>query len=177
MYDWIHAQTSDIPIKTIYRILSEVAAGITYLHSIKEENTNFLSLTSRRIMVLFYLIRAHIFFFKFDSKMKAKIFDFGLYRTKQLDLSYSSRSLFEDVAWLAPEYLAPKRIEERNNKGDVFAFGVVAWELLTRKTPWEGVSYMDVISKVKLMERPGDFPRNCPELLKKLVLECWSDGK
>ena len=93
-----------------------------------------------------------------------------------MDVSYSTRSLFEGSQWLAPEFLSPKRIQERGSQGDIFSFGVIAWELITGQVPWENMMYLDVIQVVLKGERLP-IPEKCPEKFKELLHKCWLEGK
>ena len=81
------------------------------------------------------------------------------------------------IPWAAPEYLTVTRYEERNEKGDIFSFGVIAWELVTQQTPWEkeGFSSKDVKQHVKRGGRLK-IPKNCPEKLQALITMCWQDS-
>ena len=108
--------------------------------------------------------------------MIPKIFDFGLTKTTLVDAAYPSKSLFASAAWTAPEYLKPKRVSERSEQGDIFGFGVIAWELVMRKVPWEYVHHMDIIQHVARGDRlplKEEFPEN----LKNMITACWNDGK
>ena len=81
------------------------------------------------------------------------------------------------VPWAAPEYLTGKRFEERNEKGDVFSFGVIAWELVTRKVPWKAEKFTaeDIQYYLKKGKRL-EIPQNCPESLRKMMTLCWNDS-
>ena len=81
------------------------------------------------------------------------------------------------IPWTAPEYLTIKRRNERNEKGDIYSFGVIAWELVTRKVPWkeEGYSADDVREAVLEGDRLA-IPNNCSKILKKLMEQCWKDS-
>ena len=113
-----------------------------------------------------------------DGDFHAKISDFGLAKTKE----YSKTNTFVDVLgtvpWAAPEYLTGKRFTERNEKGDIFSFGVIAWELLTRQVPWksEGYSAKDIQYNVKKGKRL-EIPVKCPEKYKEMMNVCWNDSK
>lgn len=60
--------------------------------------------------------------------------DFGLSRVKHQTF-ISGKTAAGTAEWTAPEVL---RNEPNDEHGDVFSFGVVLWELLTLKQPWEG---------------------------------------
>lgn len=45
-------------------------------------------------------------------------------------------------AWLAPEMLDFKQV---TTKADVFSYGVILWEMLTRKHPYQGCSVFQVL--------------------------------
>ena len=78
--------------------------------------------------------------------------------------------------WLAPEFLTPKRRNEREGvKASVFSFGVVIWEMVTRKQPWEGVNHLDLMKKVPSGERL-EIPENCHPELRKIIQDCWEDA-
>ncbi len=65
---------------------------------------------------------------------------------------------------LSPKYAAPEIFADCRltgsplsvadyMKGDVFAFGVILWELVTRKVPWQGVSIDDIESLIRFGNR------------------------
>jgi serine/threonine protein kinase len=51
----------------------------------------------------------------------------------------------DNPRWLAPEVLEGAGA---GAAGDVFAYGVVLWELLTWKFPWQGLSTWAIVGKV-----------------------------
>jgi serine/threonine protein kinase len=114
--------------------------------------------------------------------MTVKISDFGLSKTKEhtspATTATSTTDVLGSIPWAAPEYLTFKRINERNEKGDVFSFGVIVWELVTGQTPWkaERMNKDDikdaVIEGVRLM-----IPPSCPEELEKVITQCWKSSK
>eukprot|EP00887_Chlorella_sp_A99_P003149 scaffold9.g3149.t1 len=70
--------------------------------------------------------------------------------------SRSTQEVLMNPRWLAPEVL---RGEEATPGSDVFAFGVVLWELLTWRVPWEGVGEIDIARRVLAGERLPVPPR------------------
>lgn len=74
------------------------------------------------------------------------------------------------VAWMAPEALREDRCSE---KVDIWSFGVVLWELLTRETPFREHEQSSIIflvgsGRLKLM-----IPSTCPEGFKLIMQMCF----
>lgn len=63
-----------------------------------------------------------------DSRLRAKIADFGLARSFEEDVSHISTAIAGTLGYLAPEYLAHGQLTE---KADVYSFGVVLLETVT----------------------------------------------
>ena len=104
--------------------------------------------------------------------------DFGLAKTKLHTQTNTAVNILGTIPWTAPEYLLVKRKQERNEKGDVYSFGVIVWELVTRKTPWieEEYSGEDIKDAVTSGERLK-VPVTCPDYLKEVMNQCWNDSK
>ena len=110
--------------------------------------------------------------------MHAKISDFGLAKTKEHSNTQTATDVMGTVPWTAPEYLTIERVKERSEKGDVFSFGVIAWELVTRQVPWKSskLSLRDIEQTVVKGNRL-EIPNDCPKSLKTLMQNCWKNGK
>ncbi|KAK4785427.1 hypothetical protein SAY86_002116 [Trapa natans] len=63
-----------------------------------------------------------------DSRLRAKIADFGLARSFQEDKSHISTVIAGTLGYMAPEYLAHGQLTER---ADVYSFGVLLLETVT----------------------------------------------
>ncbi|HTV19399.1 MAG TPA: protein kinase [Polyangiaceae bacterium] len=105
----------------------------------------------------------------------AVIMDFGLSRVlgKESRLRTSDRRQFAGTL----PYMSVEQLECREALGpatDVYAFGVVLYEMLTRALPFDGESLGAVLLK-QLKERPPPPSQHRPELSRELdrfVLEC-----
>ena len=132
-------------------IAMAVARGMHYLHS-RSPPILHLDLKSPNILV--------------DEKWRVKIADFGMSRVRFSTLA-SARSEFHGTPeWMAPEML---RAEPYDERADIYSFGVVCWELLTARTPWDDLHPMQVVAVVGYSERrlvlPPDWNKRREELV------------
>jgi serine/threonine protein kinase len=76
----------------------------------------------------------------------------------------------------SPFYMAPELLLEKpwNCAVDTYAFGVTLWEIVSRKTPFEGCeSFSDLVDEVAIGgARPAPLPEHPPEL-PALLAACW----
>jgi serine/threonine protein kinase len=86
-----------------------------------------------------------------DHKWNVKVSDFGLTKFKE-DVRQGGKDKDNSIAgslhWTAPEVL-----NESVSAGqdfllaDVYSFGIILWELLSREQPYAGMSYVGHVSK------------------------------
>jgi serine/threonine protein kinase len=75
-------------------------------------------------------------------------------------------SVVGTVAWMAPEAI---RARVFSKGSDVWSYGVVAWELLTAKVPYDGVEVMAVAYGVATGRLALPVPSTCPEFYRRLL--------
>ncbi|XAR55116.1 Non-specific serine/threonine protein kinase [Bertholletia excelsa] len=145
-------------------ILLQIARGMEYLHSQKlyhgDLNPSNILLRPRNFSQEGYLL--------------AKITGFGL-----PSINYSSRaSQMEDhpVIWYAPEVLADQEQKggKCTEKADVYSFGMLCFEILTGKVPFEDSHLQEdkMGRNIKAGERPL-FSFTSPKYLVNLTRKCW----
>ncbi len=108
-----------------------------------------------------------------DALGNAKLMDFGLARpVRRLTPGQTQAGFLVGT----PHYLAPEQIEghEPDTRADVYAFGIVLYEVFTGHLPFGGESAMEIILQ-HLKERPaparGYWPE-MPEGLERLLDRC-----
>ena len=92
----------------------------------------------------------------------AKLCDFGL--------STCATTQAGTPAYMAPELLAGKSFSKAV---DVYAFGVLLWELFAEQMPFDGYDIPTVKDMVLAGERPKP-PLSCPRIVQRLFNDCWA---
>ncbi|KAM9536781.1 macrophage-stimulating protein receptor-like isoform 2-T2 [Salvelinus alpinus] len=108
-----------------------------------------------------------------DETFTVKVADFGMARDV-FDKEYYSiqdhKKAKLPVKWMAIESLQTQKF---TTKSDVWSFGVLMWELLTRgASPYPEVDPYD-ITQFLLKGRRLPQPQFCPDALYSIMLECW----
>jgi hypothetical protein len=103
----------------------------------------------------------------------AKVADFGMARLLNESV-YDEQTTLNAVGPL--KWMAPEQMERRaySRASDVFAFGVLLYEIFKREVPWQGVSNIVTAAKVMRGERMDVSSRKIPHEVAALMLECWA---
>ncbi|XP_058856153.1 macrophage-stimulating protein receptor-like [Acipenser ruthenus] len=109
-----------------------------------------------------------------DESYSVKVADFGMARDV-FDKEYYSiqdhKKAKLPVKWMAIESLQTQKF---TTKSDVWSFGVLMWELLTRgASPYPEVDPYD-ITHYLLKGRRLPQPQYCPDPLFTIMLQCWN---
>ncbi|NP_001182844.1 protein kinase domain superfamily protein [Zea mays] len=104
-----------------------------------------------------------------DKNWIVKVADFGLSRLKR-ETFLTTKTGKGTPQWMAPEVL---RNEPSDEKSDVYSYGVILWELVTQKIPWENLNSMQVIGAVGFMNQRLDIPSEVDPQWKSIILSCW----
>ncbi len=90
----------------------------------------------------------------------AKIVDFGLARSTGTDATTQTMNISGTLAYMSPEQVSGKAVDART---DIWSFGVLMYELLTRQLPFHGENAGAAIAAI-LHSPPSDMVEVPPEL-------------
>ena len=152
----VHKTAADrgefLPIPEICKIISMAAGGLQYAHDLSDKDGSPLGLVHRDISPDNILVHRN---------GAAKVVDFGIAKAANSSSQTRTGTLKGKVAYMPPEQLRGEPLDRRT---DVFALGVVLYELLAGRRPWEGTSEVALIGKIMteepapLSELRGDAP-------------------
>jgi serine/threonine protein kinase len=72
---------------------------------------------------------------------------------------------------MAPEVI---RHESYSSNADVYSFGIVLWQLITRSTPFATMTPIQTAYAVAHGHRP-EIPPSTPKELRKIIESCWDE--
>ncbi|XP_042241727.1 mitogen-activated protein kinase kinase kinase 7-like isoform X3 [Homarus americanus] len=99
-----------------------------------------------------------------------KVCDFGT----ACELSTIMSDNRGSAAWMAPEVFEGKLYTE---KCDVYSWGIILWEVMTRRVPFEDLGLaVRIMWAVHQKQRPP-LVTGCPKLLENLMKRCWDHNQ
>jgi eukaryotic-like serine/threonine-protein kinase len=106
-----------------------------------------------------------------EASGNVRILDFGLARSADTCGATTTGMILGTPGYISPEQIDGRDVDQRT---DIYSLGVLLYEMLTGRLPFEGASALDVIHKQR-SERAGD-PRALepaiPAALGRIVLKC-----
>jgi serine/threonine-protein kinase len=141
------------PLGFVVEVLSQVAEGLDYAHS--------RGVVHRDIKPANILITP-------DNRVK--ITDFGIARIDSSNLTMEGQLLG------TPNYMAPEQIQGRevDHRADIFSLGVVFYEMLTRRKPFQGENLTAVTHKIVYdsFTPPDEIVRDLPHAFTEILSRC-----
>lgn len=150
----LHRSTVRLDWKRRAHMAMDIARGMNYLHHLNPPVVH-CDLKSSNLLV--------------DKNWTIKVGDFGLARLKN-EKHLPPNSGKGTAQWMAPEVLRDEPFDE---KSDVYSYGVVLWEILTQKIPWEHLNPMQVIGAVGYMGHRLEMPENVEPEWIQIMESCW----
>ena len=158
LFEYLHiVQENKVTYDDARRIALEIAYGMNYLHHFKPPILH-RDLKSMNVLL--------------DRNTTVKLADFGNTRSFQVQMT-KQKGTFQ---WMAPEVIRGNTYSESS---DVFSFGIIMNELVTRVPPYQGTDKKDVAKKVvnNPNYRPPFNPKKVPKDWVDLMVRCWQHNE
>uniref|UniRef100_A0A0A9HK43 non-specific serine/threonine protein kinase n=1 Tax=Arundo donax TaxID=35708 RepID=A0A0A9HK43_ARUDO len=151
VYDFLHKRKGSFKLPGLLKAAMDVSKGMDYLH---QNGIIHRDLKTANLLL--------------DEHELIKVADFGVARVKAESGVMTAET--GTYRWMAPEVIEHKPYD---TKADVFSFGIVLWELLTGKIPYEFLTPLQAaIGVVQEGIRPV-IPRGTHPKLAQLLEKCW----
>ncbi|NIN92857.1 tetratricopeptide repeat protein [bacterium] len=152
-------QSGQLAVGTAISIAKQVCEGMAEAHRLGVIHRD---LNPQNIMI--------------DKEGNARIMDFGIARTLK-----AKGITGAGVMVGTPEYMSPEQVESKevDQRSDIYSLGVILYEMVTGRVPFEGETPLSVAVKHKT-EAPPDPRRintQIPENLSRLILNCLEKDK
>ncbi|KAL8158826.1 hypothetical protein V2J09_000363 [Rumex salicifolius] len=151
VYDYLHKRKGTFKLPSLLKVAIDVSKGMNYLH---QNNIIHRDLKAANLLM--------------DENEVVKVCDFGVARVKvQSGVMTSETGTYR---WMAPEVIEHKPY---GHKADVFSFGIVMWELLTGKIPYEYLTPLQAAVGVVQKNLRPTIPKGTHPMLSSLLERCW----
>ena len=111
-----------------------------------------------------------------DKEGNTRIMDFGVARSLEAEGITGAGMMVG-----TPEYMSPEQVkgEETDQRSDIYALGVILFEMLSGRLPFEGDTSLSIALKHKTdpTPNPREFNAQIPENLSQLILKCLEKEK
>jgi serine/threonine protein kinase/Tfp pilus assembly protein PilF len=147
-------QTGQLAIGTVISIAKQVCEGLSEAHRLGVVHRD---LKPQNIMI--------------DKEGDARIMDFGIAR------ALKAKGITEEGLMIGtPDYMSPEQTEAKDvdHRSDIYSLGVVLYEMVTGRVPFEGDTPLSIAMKQK-SEAPRDpmeLNAQIPEGLSHVILKC-----
>lgn len=178
LYSFLHEQDEKLkpeeqpprlPNALVLKIALDIANGMNFLHSAtpplihRDLKTPNIMLTNQKNDP--------------SADIVAKVADFGLVNRMVIPAFKEGRlqRAVSNPTWQAPEIL---REEEFTQQSDIYAYGLILWELYTRRHPYSNRGppqfLYEIEDQILARERPP-IPSDCPPEFERLIRACWAN--
>eukprot|EP00005_Dracoamoeba_jomungandri_P008127 CAMPEP_0174272386 /NCGR_PEP_ID=MMETSP0439-20130205/51061_1 /TAXON_ID=0 /ORGANISM="Stereomyxa ramosa, Strain Chinc5" /LENGTH=250 /DNA_ID=CAMNT_0015362911 /DNA_START=1 /DNA_END=753 /DNA_ORIENTATION=+ len=153
--DLIHRTT--LEWHQLIKILAGITLGMGYLHSSNPPIVH-RDLKPANILLL--------------EDFTPKVCDFGISQFVVSEKTRSSLTTVGSPPWVPPEVI---RGESFGPAVDIYAFGMIMWEILTRTRPYQTMYNHEVLFEYVLSGGRPEIPNWCPYTYAQLMRQCWEE--
>ncbi len=161
IFKTMRVQNKLVPIPIIVHIITKVAEGLEYAHKKKDSNDHQLGIVHRDISPQNILV---------SYEGDIKIIDFGIAKAAIKASKTQAGILKGKFGYMSPEQVRGLPLDGRS---DIFALGIIFYELLTNERLFIGKSDFSTLEKVRNVEvcPPSAFNQQIPKELERIVLK------
>lgn len=155
LINWYRRRRSFLPPSQVAFIVAEICAGLDYAHAKKDSRGAPLGVVHRDISPQNVLLG-------YDGSVK--VIDFGIARASVRRQRTEVGVLKGKFGYMSPEQVRGDDIDQRS---DVFATGILLWEMLTARRLFYSKNEYEIIERVRGMDVPAPSsinPQIPPEL-------------
>jgi serine/threonine protein kinase/Tfp pilus assembly protein PilF len=152
-------QSKQLTVGTAISITKQICDGLSEAHSLGVVHRD---LKPSNIMI--------------DKNGNARIMDFGIARSIEGKGITGAGIMIGTPEYMAPEQVEGKAVDQRT---DIYSLGIILYEMLTGRVPFEGDTALTVAVKHKteMPKAPTEYNERIPEDLSQLILKCLEKDK
>ncbi len=141
--DQCAATVSGLGERAAIHLACEMLDGLHYAHELRDGEGASLELVHRDVS-------PHNVFITYEGRVT--LVDFGIARTRGRAQQTATGVVRGKLSYMAPEQALCDALDRR---ADVFAAGVILWELVVGKPFWDGLSEVQILKRMTF----GDLPK------------------
>jgi serine/threonine-protein kinase len=156
-----------VPPEIACRMIADAAEGLHAAHELVGKNGERMELVHRDVT-------PHNLFVTYDGT--TKVVDFGIAKFATRMASTRAGTVKGKLAYMSPEQVAGEAVDRQT---DLFALGVVLWELTTGKRLFRMENDLDTVAKVQECDvpRPSTVLKGYPLDLERIVMKALAKKK
>jgi len=157
----VREQGGEVPVDVALYIAVEVARGLEYAHHAKDAQGRHLQIVHRDVSPHNVLVA---------RTGEVKLIDFGVAKAANKSVHTATGILKGKFPYMAPEQAHARPVDART---DVFALGIVLWEMLTGRYLFRGKTDAVTLRLVRecMVPAPSSLREDVPEALDRVVLK------
>jgi serine/threonine protein kinase len=148
------SQAGQLTVSKVISIAKQVCEGLVEAHELGVVHRD---LKPSNIMI--------------DNEGNARIMDFGIAQTIKTE-----RITESGIIVGTPEYMSPEQVEARDidSRSDIYSFGIILYEMLTGKVPFEGETPISVAVKhlTASPQQPIELNTGIPANINRIIMKC-----
>jgi serine/threonine protein kinase len=162
----LHA-AGGLPLPMYLQVIVDLLGGLHHAHELADYDGSPLGVVHRDVNPQNVIV---------TYEGVVKVMDFGVAKARGAVVQTQFGVVKGKISYMAPEQVRGERVDRR---ADVFAVGVMLWEAVTGKRPWQGMAEADVMKHLA----HGEFPAllaaaaDVPERLEQIILKALAPDR